>query len=91
MDQSLTLLLEDINKSTDGLKTQSFKPPGIFHNAIVKHLTTENVIDFTKILRDTKDRESSMFKINKAAHVVKRKDGKEGIFDYLAERESRII
>lgn len=89
MDQSLNLLLDDINKASDGLKSQSFKPPGIFHNAIVKHLTTQNVIDFTKILRDTKDRESSMFKIDKSNRVVKRKDNKEGIFDYLAERELR--
>lgn len=87
MDQSLNALLDDINKAADGLSTQYFKPPGIFHNAIVKHLTTDSVMDFTKILRDTKDRESSMFKIEKG--VVKRKDGKEGIFDYLSERESR--
>lgn len=89
MDQSLNLLLDDINKASDGLKSQSFKPPGIFHNAIVKHLTTQNVIDFTKILRDTKDRESSMFRIDKHTRVVKRKDNKEGIFDFLADREVR--
>lgn len=87
MDQSLNALLDDINKAADGLSAQYFKPPGIFHNAIVKHLTTDSVIDFTKILRDTKDRESSMFRIDKG--VVKRKDAKEGIFDYLSERESR--
>ena len=87
MDQSLNTLLEDINKAADGLSTQYFKPPGIFHNAIVKHLTTDSVMDFTKILRDTKDRESSMFRVDKG--VVKRKDGKEGILDYLSERDLR--
>lgn len=87
MEQSLNLLLDDINKASDGLSSQYFKPPGIFHNAIVKHLTTNSVMDFTKILRDTKDSESSMFKIEK--NTVKRKDGKEGIFDFLTEKQLR--
>lgn len=89
MDQSLSGLLDDINKSTESISNQYFKPPGIFHNAIVNHLTTDSVIDFTKILRDTKDREASMFKIDKPHHLVKRKDDKEGIFDYLYQRNLR--
>ena len=58
-------MLNDIDKAVDGLSTQYFNPLCIFYDAIVKHLTTDNIMDFTKILRDTKDRESSCLKLKK--------------------------
>ncbi|CCK69253.1 Spc34p KNAG_0C01400 [Huiozyma naganishii CBS 8797] len=89
MDQSLEQCLGDINQSIASLRSQNFKPPGIFHNSLVHHMVSRDLGDFAKILRDTKDQEAVMFKLD-GKGVLRRKDGKEGVFDFLAERETKM-
>lgn len=88
MEQSLTSCLDDINNTIESFEKQYFKPPGIFHNALIHQMITPNVNDFAKILRDAKVQESSMFKVNK--NVLQRKDGKGSIFAHLGGKSLQI-
>lgn len=88
LEQSLTSCLDDINTTVESLEKQYFKPPGIFHNALIHQMITPHANDFAKILRDAKRQESSMFKVSK--NILQRRDEKGSIFAYLGEQSAQI-
>lgn len=92
MSQSVDLCIEEINRSIDSLSTLYFKPPGIFHNAVVHPDQNEGYSSIiTKLIRDCNPKEElSLFKMDKQKQVHTRKDGKRGILDYLIERDTHL-
>lgn len=92
MSETLDVCLEEITKSIDSINTLYFKPPGIFHNAVVhdgKGNSYSSII--TKLIRDCNPREElSLFSVDPSRKIPRRKDGKEGVLDYLAERDINL-
>ncbi|AQZ17211.1 SPC34 (YKR037C) [Zygosaccharomyces parabailii] len=92
MSETLDVCLEEITKSIDSINTLYFKPPGIFHNAVVhdgKGQSYSSII--TKLIRDCNPREElSLFSVDPNRKIPLRKDGKEGVLDYLFERNMNL-
>ncbi|CCF55772.1 hypothetical protein KAFR_0A03370 [Kazachstania africana CBS 2517] len=90
MSQSLNSCINEINHAVDSLSGLKFKPPGIFHNAVIHHIVSDKDKRITKLLRDGIEREElSLFKIDPKDGILRRRDGKEGVFDHLTERDVR--
>ncbi|SCW00199.1 LAFE_0B11628g1_1 [Lachancea fermentati] len=90
MSDSLDFSLEQISQSSNSISTLYFKPPGIFHNAIVHEPRTSYADVITKIIRDGDPQdEVSLYKIDSSG-LPKRKDGRKGVFDYLTELEINL-
>lgn len=90
MSETLDLCIEEINRSIDSISTLYFKPPGIFHNAVVRNKDKGQGYGtiITELIRDCNPKEElSLFKINKSNGVPTRKDGKGSVVDFLAERD----
>lgn len=89
MSETLDLCLDEINRSIESISTLYFKPPGIFHNAVVGNKEGQgysNII--TQLIRDCNPKEElSLFEISQKNGLPTRKDGRETIVDYLAERD----
>lgn len=92
MSLSFDLCIEEINRSIDSLSTLYFKPPGIFHNAVVHHDESEGYSSIiTKLIRDCNPKEElSLFKMDPQKRVHTRKDGRRGILDFLIERDTHL-
>lgn len=92
MSETLDLCLEEINRSIDSISTLYFKPPGIFHNAVVHNKEGHGYSTIiTKLIRDCNPKEElSLFKVDKQKGIPTRKDGKEGVLDYLTERDVNL-
>ncbi|CCD23553.1 Spc34p NDAI_0B05200 [Naumovozyma dairenensis CBS 421] len=95
MKESLDSCIREINQATESISTLYFKPPGIFHNAVVHNIVNKGSNEYksnlTKLIRDCNPKEEvSLFKVDKVKKTIKRKDGQEGIFDYLSERNANI-
>lgn len=93
MSETLDLCIEEINRSIDSISTLYFKPPGIFHNAVVHHDERGGGYSsiITKLIRDCNPKEElSLFKMDKQKRIHTRKDGKRGILDYLVERDAHL-
>lgn len=92
MSETLDVCLEEITKSIDSINTLYFKPPGIFHNAVVHNGADQNYSNIiTKLIRDCNPREElSLFSVDPRRKIPRRKDGKEGVLDYLAERDINL-
>lgn len=89
--QSLNSCLNEIIDAAEALSNQKFKHPGIFHNAIVHHMITKRNKNFVKLMRDVNEKEElSLFKVDPKDGILKRRDGKEGIFDFLSERDAKV-
>lgn len=92
MSQSFDVCIEEINRSVDSLSTLYFKPPGIFHNAVVHRDESEGYSSIiTKLIRDCNPKEElSLFKMDRQKQIHTRKDGKRGILDYLIDRDTQL-
>ncbi|SCU92764.1 LAMI_0E11936g1_1 [Lachancea mirantina] len=87
MSSSLEECLDQISQSADSISTLYFKPPGIFHNAIVHDENKQYADVITRVIRDgDPQEETSLYKIHQNG-LPRRKDGKYGVFEYLTERE----
>ncbi|SCU82805.1 LANO_0B07580g1_1 [Lachancea nothofagi CBS 11611] len=90
MSGSLNDCLDQIKQSCDSISTLYFKPPGIFHNAIVPDPSTSYADIITNIIRDgDPQEEASLYKINENK-LPRRKDDKVGVFDFLTEHEANL-
>lgn len=93
MSETLDLCIEEISRSIDSISTLYFKPPGIFHNAVVQHDEQGGGYSsiITKLIRDCDPKEElSLFKMDKQKHIHTRKDDKKGILDFLVERDAQL-
>lgn len=90
MSQSLNSCLNEITESLESISNRNFKHPGIFHNAVVSGmLTNGGKKEFVKLLRDGEPNEElSLFEVDPKKRTIRRRDGKEGVYDYLTEKES---
>lgn len=90
MSGDLDDCLDLIAQSSESISTLYFKPPGIFHNAIVPDPNASYADIITKIIRDGDPREEiSLYKLDKEG-LPKRKDDKMGVFDFLTEYEANL-
>lgn len=82
--------MQDITKSCESIDSLYFKPPGIFHNAMIhmakSRTQNDKTIHLTRLIRDLGE-DSSLYSVDDLTRLPKRKDGKPGIFDYLISRE----
>lgn len=92
MSETLDLCIEEINRSIESISTLYFKPPGIFHNAVVHDQQGRGYSSIiTKLIRDCNPKEElSLFKMDKQERIHTRKDGKRGNLDYLVERDAHL-
>ncbi|QHS74626.1 Spc34p [Saccharomyces paradoxus] len=91
MAESLDGCIDDINRAVDSMSTLYFKPPGIFHNAILQGASNKANIrkDITRLIKDCNHDEAYLlFKVNPEKQSVSRRDGKEGVFDYVNKRDT---
>ncbi|GAX70779.1 essential subunit of the Dam1 complex [Saccharomyces cerevisiae] len=91
MGESLDRCIDDINRAVDSMSTLYFKPPGIFHNAILQGASNKASIrkDITRLIKDCNHDEAYLlFKVNPEKQSVSRRDGKEGVFDYVIKRDT---
>lgn len=90
MPESLDYCLDQLTQCASSISTLYFKPPGIFHNAIVNNGNTSHADLITRLIRDGDPKEElSLYIIDKEG-FPRRKDGKRGVFDYLTEREGNL-
>lgn len=90
MSGELDDCLDQIVQSSESISTLYFKPPGIFHNAIVPDPNTSYADIITRIIRDGDPQEEvSLYKVSKEG-LPKRKDDKMGVFDFLTEHEGNL-
>ena len=95
MGFSLDSCINELNQATESISTLYFKPPGIFHNAVVHNIVNKNTEEYksrlTKLIRDCNPKEElSLFKVDKNKKTIRRKDGRQGVFDYLSERNDKL-
>ncbi|SCU86063.1 LADA_0D12024g1_1 [Lachancea dasiensis] len=90
MSRDLSECLNQIKQSGESISTLYFKPPGIFHNAIVSDSSVSYADVITNIIRDGDAREEvSLYKIDQNG-LPRRKDDKIGVFDFLTEHEQNL-
>ncbi|AMD21267.1 HEL013Wp [Eremothecium sinecaudum] len=88
MSESLNYCLDQIKQSADSISTLYFKPPGIFQNALVHSTNTSYAEIITRLIRDGDPvDELSLYKVDSEGKL-RRKDGKQGVYDHLSERAS---
>ncbi|SCV01890.1 LAME_0G19174g1_1 [Lachancea meyersii CBS 8951] len=88
MSGSLNDCLEQLKESSNSISTLYFKPPGIFHNAIVPDPSVSYADIITNIIRDGDVQEEvPLYKIDQNK-LPRRKDDKVGVFDFLTEYEA---
>ncbi|CEP60045.1 Spc34p LALA0_S01e01750g [Lachancea lanzarotensis] len=90
MSGSLNDCLEQLKVSSNSIQTLYFKPPGIFHNAIVPDPSVSYADIITNIIRDgDAQEEAPLYKIDQNK-LPRRKDDKVGVFDFLTEHEANL-
>lgn len=90
MSESLDYSLEQIEKSINSISTLYFKPPGIFQNSMVYSPNKDYVDIITHLIRDgNKKDELSLYELDLKGQP-RRKDGRNGVYDYLIEREVNV-
>ncbi|CAI1553582.1 hypothetical protein SEUBUCD646_0K02550 [Saccharomyces eubayanus] len=93
MAESLDRCIDDINRAVDSVSTLYFKPPGIFHNAILQGTSDKASLrkDITRLIKDCNHDEAYLlFKVNPDKQSVSRRDGKQGVFDYVNKRDTNM-
>lgn len=92
MSQSLNSCLTEISESLDDINNRKFRPSGIFHNAVIHGMLAKGgKKEFVKLLRDGEPNEElSLFKVDREARTIKRRDGKSDIHSYVVDKESRL-
>lgn len=84
--------LEEINGCLDSITSLYFKPPGIFHNAMIRiskdgketHTLNDKIKNLIKGC-DPKE-ETTLFQLDPVTKSLRRKDGRQALFDYLDKR-----
>ncbi|SCU91101.1 LAFA_0F01860g1_1 [Lachancea sp. 'fantastica'] len=90
MSGSLNDCLEQLKVSSNSIQTLYFKPPGIFHNAIVPDPSVTYADIITNIIRDgDAQEEAPLYKIDQNG-LPRRRDDKVGVFDFLTEYEVNL-
>ncbi|CDO96342.1 unnamed protein product [Kluyveromyces dobzhanskii CBS 2104] len=90
MSGSLDYCLEQITKSAESISTLYFKPPGIFRNAVVPGNGKVYSDLIVKLIRDGDSIEEVSLYNTDSEGNLRRKDGKQGIYDHLLEREATL-
>ena len=92
MSQSLNSCLQEITESLGSISNRNFKHPGIFHNAVVGSMLSKGgKKEFVKLLRDGEPNEElSLFQVDTKRRSITRRDKRQGIYDYIVEREAKI-
>lgn len=92
MSQSLNSCLTEISESLEEINNRKFRPSGIFHNAVIHGMLAKGgKKEFVKLLRDGEPNEElSLFKVDRSARTIKRRDGKSGVHSYVVDKESRL-
>ncbi|KAI8382885.1 uncharacterized protein GWK60_L12001 [Nakaseomyces glabratus] len=93
MGESMNSCLEEINGCLDSITSLYFKPPGIFHNAMIRiskdgketHTLNDKIKNLIKGC-DTKE-ETTLFQLDPVTKSLRRKDGRQALFDYLDKRD----
>ncbi|KAL3228903.1 DASH complex subunit SPC34 [Nakaseomyces bracarensis] len=96
MGESMNTCLDEIKGSLESISSLYFKPPGIFHNAMIRisddSQSSNSLNDKIKNLIkgcDPKE-ESTLFQLEKKNHTLRRKDGRQALFQYLEQRDRNL-
>ena len=91
MSQPLDRYISDIDSALRSMNSMNFKPPRIFHNGLVRGILAKGgKKEFIKFVRDGDPiDEVVLFRVDPTNKILRRKDGKEGIYDYLIQSENK--
>lgn len=89
----MSTCLAEINGSLDSISSLYFKPPGIFHNAMIRisdesqasNTLNDKIKDLIKGC-DPKE-ETTLFQMDQRSKALRRKDGRQALFEYLDQRD----